>query len=848
MNDTAIKNFCIWARGELRGQVRQKLMEWEVVEDASADLDAIGGRPLAAAEKRQRRELLTQLAKLGEDALVERAAYTWFNRLMAIRYMEVNDYLPAHVRLLSNADGSRGSQAVKEALTLDIEGLDRDEVVRLVQQGDDEVLFRHIFLAQCDELARCMPAVFEPIGSAMELLLPSGLLRDGSVPDRMVRDIPEEDWRAGVQIVGWMYQYYNAERKDEVFASFKKGKKADAAALAPATQLFTPDWIVRYLVENSLGRLWMRSHPASRLADRMPYYIPDEDARHPEHSEGSSPLSPESITVIDPACGSGHILVYAFDLLAAMYEEEGYALRDIPRLVLENNLTGVEIDPRAAAMASFALTMKGHERDARFLSRGVTPSIVTEVPAKLESEELALVPDLADRAKLLDAMEHADECSSLFKPEAQDMDAIDEALGRLRESDDLFADSTRDKLEQMRANCEPLSRTYDVVVANPPYMGSSNMGRWLADWTKKAYPDSKRDLCTCFIERGFTLAGPEGYSAMITMQSWMFLSNAEALRSKLLKSFSIETMAHLGARAFDSIGGEVVSTTASVFKRGAAGDTGSYVRLVDYGNEAEKQEALREAIANPDCGWFYRRGADAFSAIPGTPIAYWASDAMIRAFQTCTPLSNIGYPRVGIQTGDNSAFLRLWWEVSADISNYRCRSVNESIDSKCRWFPYNKGGEYRKWYGNDDYVVNWFNDGEDLVGNAERDGRKIMNLPCGIKFQPSITWSKISSGDIAFRHKPYGHLFDVAGTSIFADKDSLAYLQGACNSSVMLGIAAMLSPTLNFEVGQIATYPIIDSEEDKPKILALVQDERRLSKSDWDSFETSWDFQRHPMV
>ena len=388
MNDAAIKNFCIWARDELREQVRQKLMEWEVVEGASADLDAIGGRPLTAAEKKQRRELLTQLASHGEDALVERAAYTWFNRLMAIRYMEVNDYLPAHVRLVSNADGTPGSQAVKEALTLDIEGLDRDEVVRLVQQGDDEALFRYLFLAQCDELASCMPAVFEPIGSAMELLLPSGLLRDGSVPDRMVRDIPEEDWRAGVQIVGWMYQYYNAERKDEVFASFKKGKKADAAALAPATQLFTPDWIVRYLVENSLGRLWMRSHPASHLVDRMSYYIPDEDECE------TRPLSPESITVIDPACGSGHILVYAFDLLAAIYEEEGYARRDIPHLILENNLTGIEIDPRAAQLASFALAMTACEWDSRFLNRAdkTHARITCLYSASISEEELQTMP------------------------------------------------------------------------------------------------------------------------------------------------------------------------------------------------------------------------------------------------------------------------------------------------------------------------------------------------------------------------------------------------------------------------------------------------------------------------
>lgn len=830
MNDAAIKNFCIWARDELREQVRQKLMEWEVVEGASADLDAIGERPLAAAEKKQRRELLTQLANLGEDTLIERAAYTWFNRLMAIRYMEVNDYLPAHVRLLSNADGTPGSQAVKEALTLDIEGLDRDEVVRLVQQGDDEALFRYLFLVQCDELASCMPAVFEPVGSAMELLLPSGLLRDGSVPSRMVRDIPEEDWRAGVQIVGWMYQYYNAERKDEVFASFKRGKKADAAALAPATQLFTPDWIVRYLVENSLGRLWMRSHPASHLVERMSYYIPDEDDCE------TRPLSPESITVIDPACGSGHILVYTFDLLATIYEEEGYALRDIPRLVLENNLTGVEIDPRAAAMASFALTMKGCERDSRFLSRGVTPSIATEIPVKLEGEELALIPDLANRTKLLDAMKHADECGSLFKPEAQDIDAIDGAFGRLQESSDLFADSARSKLEQMRANCEPLARTYDVVVANPPYMGSSNMDKWLAGWTKKNYPDSKRDLCTCFIERGFTLASPEGYSAMITMQSWMFLSNAEVLRSKLLKASSIETMAHLGARAFDSIGGEVVSTTATVFKRGTASDAGSYVRLVDYGNEAEKQEALKEAIANPDCGWFYRRGADAFSAIPGTPIAYWASDAMIRSFEKFPALKDIAHPCEGIKTGNNDVHLRLWHEV-----NRAKEHLNIEDSDSLPWRKMCKGGDFRRWYGNNEFVCSWGTNGELLLASP---GSCISNME--YLFREAFNWTYISSGLFAARRAERDSLYNNKGPSCYLS-DSLSYwVLALANTSVVQSVLNITSPTLDYKPGGVGITPvppIIPSRVD-----SIVKECLDVSKSDWDSFETSWDFKRHPMV
>ncbi len=834
MNDSAIKNFCIWARGELRRQVRQKLMEWEVVEDASAELDTIGGHPLTAAEKRQRRELLTQLAKLGEDALVERAAYTWFNRLMAIRYIEVNDYLPAHVRLLSNADGSCGSQAVKEALTLDIEGLDRTEVVRLVQQGDDEALFRHLFLAQCDELARCMPVVFEPIGSAMELLLPSGLLRDGSVPDRMVRDIPEEDWRAGVQIVGWMYQYYNAERKDEVFASFKKGKKADAAALAPATQLFTPDWIVRYLVENSLGRLWMRSHPNSTLVDRMPYYIPDEDdavisTGGAERRSGEiSPLSPESITVIDPACGSGHILVYAFDLLVAMYEEEGYALRDIPRLVLENNLTGVEIDPRAAAMASFALTMKGRERDARFLSRGVTPSIVTEVPVKLEGEELALVPDLADRAKLLDAMEHADECGSLFKPEAQDMDAIDEALGRLRESNDLFADSARDKLEQMRANCKPLSRTYDAVVANPPYMGSSSMGRWLADWTKRNNPDSKRDLCTCFIERGFTLADPEGYSAMVTMESWMFLSSYEKLRERILNEKSITTLVYMNHMVMRI----AFNTSATVFQNGRSNTPGIFTKVeyqdLDEDNRPEEFPVPRHKI--------YRRSADAFSAIPGSPIAYWIPRKIIDAYQSGITFKTEGHPKVGMQTSNNDKYLRMWWEISD--------KKFEGCGLELTWIKYLKGGDYRKWYGNLWYLLHYNNNPDYIL---QQPHAKVQSLDYLRKCK--CTWTDLTSGEPSFRIAPTDSFYDISGHCFLPAESELHYLLAYANTSIVSMMKKMFNSSFHFQVGDLEKIAVPNvGLEKRAEIESIAKSSVSFSKSDWDSFETSWDFQRHPML
>ena len=842
MNDTAIKNYAIWARRELISDVQKRCMKYGILDKGSlpGTADAIDGRVLTSAERQQRAELLRLAADGGYRELVERAAYTWFNRLLAIRFMELNDRLPSHVRVLSGADGAFRPQALAEAMDLPLEALDQTQVAELVQRGDDEALFRAIFLAQCDELAACMPAVFDKIGGSMELLLPDGLLREGGVVEKLVTSIPEEDWREGVEIVGWMYQYYVSERKDEVFASFKKGKKAERESIAPATQLFTPNWIVRYLTENSLGRLWMLNRPDSELPKDMPYFVkPDEDAE----TEFKKISSPEDITVVDPACGSGHILVYAFELLSRMYIEDGYTGRDAARLILEKNLSGMEIDPRAGAMASFALTMKACELDSRFLRRGVSPRITVLNRVEFEPEELQYIENLRNRPELMDAAAHLDECGSLLTVSSEDLEAIARDLASLAGEETIFGGFAAEKLERLQAELEPLSRRYDVVVANPPYMGSSSLGKWMGAWVKKHYPEAYRDLCTSFIDRGFGMSADDGYSAMVTMQSWMFLGSFEKLRGKILRNHSISSMAHLGTRAFGAIGGEVVSTTATVFGNAKTEVKGSYFRLVDMGSEEEKQARLLEAFANPDCGWLYRCSASVYSSVPGTPIVYWVNETVVSAFEKGVPLSSVSQPKVGLQTGENARFVRQWWEVSLDREWFDCPSAEESAKSGLKWFPYNKGGEYRKWYGNNDCVVNWGDDGKDV---RDFGGSVIRNQQC--YFKPCITWSKISSGLIAFRYKPAGHVFDVAGTSIFAEHGRLAYLHGACNSSVMLKIASMLSPTLNFEVGQIAAYPIIIDKHKEKIAENLVDENRLLSKADWDAFESSWDYVRHPLI
>ena len=670
----------------------------------------------------------------------------------------------------------------------------------------------------------------------MALLLPTNLMDPDGVIGRMVGEIDETDWD-DVQILGWMYQYYNAEVKDAFFAS--KAKETPDS-IGPATQLFTPDWIVCYMVQNSLGRLWMLNNPGSPLRDQMEYYI-EPDA---EHEDFVKVEGLEDITLCDPACGSAHILVYAFELLVAMYRERGYRDRDIPELILTKNLAGMEIDPRAAQIAGLALAMCARELDRRFFRRGVRADIAVLRPVTFEEGELPEGCALAKKRDLLDALAHLDEVGSLLCPDRTDLAAIHEAITLCEGSTGgLFAVRAASKLGRALDVCEKLARSFDCVVANPPYMGSSSFGPFMSKWVKKNYPDVKSDLCTCFIERGFSLVKDRGYAAMITMQSWMFLGSFEKMRANVIDGKTIVSMAHLGPRAFDAIGGEVVNVTADVIYNGHAACEGAYVRLVDINGSEAKRLKLLEAIQNPDCGWFYRRDAETFKQIPGTPIAYWASDALLNAFVNAKQLNEFGKPRQGLATGDNERFTRLWWEPEIAELRFDAGTEEEAFKSGRKWFPYNKGGNYRKWYGNNDWVVAFNRPSSESLATLGN------HLPFRhLYFKPMLTWSKVSSGVIAFRFRPKGSLFDVAGTSIFCDEKTLRYLQGACNSSVIMQVASMLSPTLNFEVGQIATYPIIQNEEREPLVNDMVDSCRELSKTDWDSFETSWDFKRSPLV
>lgn len=825
MNDSALKSFCTWARTELIKGVEAQMVRYGITEPAPAPVgsETVNGLPLSPAEIEQRDELLRMQAEVGHEALRDRAAYTWFNRIVAIRFMDARGWLPSRMRMLSRADGSHGSEAVENALDVEIATADTDRIAELKMAGLDEPLWRYLFVAQCEELADCLAGVFERVGGAMELLLPQGFMMADSVVGKLNAVLADEDWREGVTVLGWMYQYYNADVKDEFF---KSKRKAAAADIAPATQLFTPEWIVRYMVENSLGRLWMLNNPGSSLRERMEYYI-EPDAEREDFIRISSP---EEITLCDPACGSGHILVYAFELLFHMYEERGYREREIPELILTKNLAGMEIDSRAAQIAELALAMCAREHDRRFFRRGVRADVTVLSSIPLGEDELP------GNKKLAEELSHLGEIGSLLNPSEDEIDELKAAAASC--SDDLFAATAKTKLESAAAICEKLSRRFTCTVANPPYMGSSSFNPFMSKWVKKNYPDVKSDLCTCFIERGFSLAKDRGYAAMVTMQSWMFLGSFEKMRSSIIEGKTIVSMAHLGPRAFDAIGGEVVNVTADVIYNGRAAYEGAYVRLVDINGSEAKRLKLLEAIQNPDCGWFYRRNADTFKQIPGTPIAYWASDRFINLFSDL--ITRYSVANEGIKTGDNDRFLKYWFEVSECQTNIRKKRLS------AKWHITAKAGESRKWYGSHYVVTNFANNGAEMIATGHASITGISKL-----YKPAITWNRIGSGRLSFRYLPAGFLSNMGGLCTYSQSgkgDSQLALLAFLNSSIVALELEMLNPSTSFPPGTINSIGCGDVDINRGDVKEICSAAISQAMLDWDSFETSWDFKRHPLL
>ena len=839
MNKNAIKNFAVSARIMLIQAVTQKAFEYEVTENGKNDPSqaAVNGQSLTSAEQSQRAQLIAQIQAKGFASTMEEAAYTWFNRFIALRFMEVNNYLPSHTRIFSDEDGNFKPEVLTDAVNLEIDGLDKELVLELLEQQKNEQLYQYIVITQCNALNEGLPEMFERIGGWTELLFPKNLLREDSVIAHMVKDIPESDWNDQVQIIGWLYQYYNSEPKDKVFANLKKNIKISAADIPAATQLFTPDWIVRYMVENSLGRLWTEGHGKPENAN-WKYYLEEAEQEDSVKSELENlraayrEIQPEQIKIIDPCMGSGHILVYAFDVLMDIYTACGWSERDAAKSILRNNLYGLDIDRRAYQLAYFAVMMKARQYNRRILSAENQPNLanfadVMHVDTSLLSGSLR---------KFAEQFQFADTYGSLMtvtKPAG-----LDEAVSAFLPTFGMQAE----QLEMMMRVARILTQKYDVVCTNPPYMGGSGMNATLSTYVKKNFPDSKSDLFACFMEKCGQLIKRNGLYAMITQHAWMFLSSYEKLREKL-KMHSIVDMAHLGARAFDEIGGEVVQTTAFVScGRRVADFNGTYVRLVDIVGEWEKEAAYRSGDHR------YTAKQENFSKIPGSPVAYWVSEKVVENFEKYPKLNEVGTTRLGMTTGENARFVRLWYEINVNNCKFDANSQKDLDTISAYYVPYNKGGAYRKWYGNNDYVLYWKNNGAAIKNFADKNGRIRSTVPnTEYYFLPCASWSKISSGKISFRFKKHS-IFDVAGACYFAKKYNLSYMMGFLNSDVVRIIISALSPTLNYEGGQIASLPVAYDENKERNVVLLVNENIALSKADWDSFETSWDFEGHPLM
>lgn len=833
MNDSALKSFCTWARTELIKGVEAQMVRYGITEPAPAPAgsETVNSLPLSPAEVEQRDELLRIQAEMGHEALCDRAAYTWFNRIVAIRFMDARGWLPSRMRMLSRADGSHGSEAVENALDVEIATAATDRIAELKMAGLDEPLWRYLFVAQCEELADCLPGVFERVGGAMELLLPQGLMMVDGVVGRLNAVITDERWREGVTVLGWMYQYYNADVKDEFF---KSKRKAAAADIAPATQLFTPEWIVRYMVENSLGRLWMLNNPGSSLRERMKYYI-EPDAEHEDFIRISSP---EEITLCDPACGSGHILVYAFELLFHMYEERGYREREIPELILTKNLAGTEIDSRAAQIAELALAMCAREHDRRFFKRAVRADVTVLTSIPLGEDELP------GNKKLAEELSHLGEIGSLLNPSEAEIDELKAAAASC--SDDLFASVTKTKLESAAAICEKLSRRFACTVANPPYMGSSSFNPFMSKWVKKNYPDVKSDLFSSFIVRIMDFTGEHGEVGMMTPFVWMFIGSYEKLRNRLIDDKTLTTLIQLEYSGF--AGATVPICTFTYHNSHIDGYKGGYVRLADFTGPTVQAPKALEAIQNSDCGWFYRRDAETFKQIPGTPIAYWASDGLMDSFVLMKALATYGRASKGIITGDNDYSLRLWWECADSKIDFKSSSLSDAMTGGKEWFPCNKGGTFRKWYGNHDYVINWINNGLNVFQHAKDTGHHSQDYDDALKFKPNITWSIIGSGAPSFRYREK-ELSEQSGTSFYPSSASGLFVLACLNSSSALGFLNLLCPTMNMTIGDVLKVPIANSDNIDVQETEHVSDVCvKCSRRDWDSFETSWDFKRHPLL
>ena len=886
MNKTAIKNFAIWARNKLIADVSYDARLIGIRSEGIAkplpqsfggtqffDIGTAEPYSISGEAVRQRDKLIEVIQQKEKDTdyktayqyVIEEVAYTWFNRLIAIRFMEVNDYLPSHIRVLSSESGKLEPDLVTTPFDAELPFTTEEEtqIFQLKQDNKLDEVFRILFLKQCNALNEILPALFEKTKNYTELLLSLSVIDQDGVVYHLIHDIPEDDFnieRGGqVEIIGWLYQYYNTEPKAAAFAKNGKITKEEIPAV---TQLFTPDWIVRYMVENSLGRLWVEGHPECGLKENWKYYLeeaqqePEVQAKLAEIRKEYAALNPEDIKLIDPCMGSGHILVYAFDVLMQIYESAGYSQRDAAKSILENNIYGLDIDDRAYQLAYFAVMMKARQYNRRILN-GENSCHVYAIQESNSVNRAHLkyfgagMDDIEKNAAkmqlegLLDTLTDAKEYGSILNVESYNWDllrrfvAAEDTAGQIS-MDSVGVEDTAEQLNRLIDIGETMARKYWVTCTNPPYAGTSNLSANVNNFVKKNYPDSKADLFAVFIERCRQMTVNNGFQAMITQHAWMFLSSFEKLREKMMLTETVN-MAHLGARAFEEIGGEVVQTTAFVrCANHVEGYKGTYCRLIEPTSQQGKADMFISGQNQ------YRVGQISFSKIPGVPVAYWISPEVLKLFDERT-VGSIADAKSGMTTTDNTRFLRLWEEVNCQKIGFGYGNIADTQDMKYKWFPFCKGGDFRRWAGNESFVVNWFNNGEEIRIAAEgATGGRLVNIDCALR--ECLVWTKISSANISLRMKKQGIFFSDAAPGVFANRETLYYLLALLNTKYANEIIKLINPTLNFVPGAVSSVPVKKDEKNKGKIIEIAEGNVQLSEQDWDSFETSWDFKKHPLL
>ena len=879
MDKNAIKKFAVWARTELIARVSLKGVEYGITEDdiEDANADSVGGKVLTADEKKQRQALIAEINDKGYKQVMEEVAYTWFNRFSALRFMEVNGYLPSHVRVFTDEENNFKPQIITEAIHLDLDGLNMEKVYELKDAEKAEELYKYLLIVQCNALNAILPGMFQKLSDYTELLLPDNLLREGSVIQQMIDLIPEDDWKDAVQIIGWLYQYYNSEKKDDVFAALKKNVKITKENIPAATQLFTPDWIVRYMVENSLGRLWLEGHPdvkeqllptkeeqsAYATGNRDPedtkwhYYLeeaeqePEVQAQLAEIRKEYAVLTPDQLKVIDPCSGSGHILAYMFDVLMKIYESYGYTTREAVASIVENNIYGLDIDDRAAQLAYFAVMMKARQYDRRFFSRGIQPHVYAIVESN-HVDKFAVDYFCNGDMKLTAAMDtiikelhDAKEYGSILTVTPQDWSALYDRFAEITEDINMSRDTALRELLPLVQVAEALAQKYDVVVTNPPYRALADCSNKLNDYVKKDYPDSKSDLFAVFIESCSKMTKKVGYQAMITQHAWMFLSGFIKLRAKL-QSTDIINMAHLGPRAFEEISGEVVQTTSFVMRKSnIIKYLGTYVRLVKANSQDAKEEMFLSKMNR------FHTSKVTFTRIPEEPIVYWLPEKALLPYNNAAVLlGDVAAPCAGLATGDNNTFQRYWHEVFFENIGFGVRDVSETEHRTEKWYPCNSSGDFRKWYTDNLIVVNWQYNGKEIKSFRNAAGKLAARPQNTVRyFKEGLTWNKLSTSRFAVKYKAPGFVFDDTSRSAFPhDLDLLPYYIGSLCSCVTFSYLQALDPTMSFTNGDLVRIPMVVDESKKDTVTKLVKECIEHSKADWDSFEISWDFQRHPLL